>query len=100
MADVHILALKRAEALGGAAFNLGSGRGYSVGEVVEAARKVTGRPIPWPTHRCRPGDPAVLQANRSLALSALDWHPTHQDLDVILSSAWSWHQAHPNGYAR
>ena len=100
MADAHIRALERAESLGGTAFNLGSGRGYSVREVVEVARKITGRPIPATVRPARPGDPAVLQADRTRALAELGWNPERQDLEQILGSAWAWHRAHPDGYRR
>jgi UDP-glucose 4-epimerase len=100
MAQAHIQALRRVEELGATAFNIGSGRGYSVREVVDAARVVTGHPIPAVIKPRRPGDPAVLQADHTRALAELDWHPQRQDISLILASAWAWHRAHPNGYAR
>lgn len=100
MADAHIRAIREAERLGGTAFNIGSGRGYSVREVVEAAREVTGHAIPAKVSPRRPGDPATLTADPSRALAELGWKPGLQDIGLILESAWAWHLANPDGYAR
>ncbi len=79
-------------------FNLGSGRGFSVREVVEVARRVTGHPIPARETARRPGDPAVLVANAQRAVAELGWSPRFADLEAIIRSAWEWHREHPQGY--
>jgi UDP-glucose 4-epimerase len=80
------------------AVNLGTGSGRSVREVVEAARRVTGRPVPTVERPRRPGDPPELVAAVGRAATALGWRASHSSLDEILSSAWHWHQNHPHGY--
>jgi UDP-glucose 4-epimerase len=72
--------------------NLGNGSGFSVKQVIEAARRVTGHPIPVEIKPRRPGDPARLVASSDLAKSTLGWQPKHPNLDDILASAWAWHQ--------
>jgi UDP-glucose 4-epimerase len=96
LADAHILALehllgapKNAEPL---ICNLGNGSGFSVKEVVEAARRVTGHVIPVEIKPRRPGDPARLVAGSAKAQKLLGWKPNHPTLDDILASAWAWHQ--------
>jgi UDP-glucose 4-epimerase len=73
-------------------FNLGNGSGFSVKQVIEAARRVTGHPIPVEIKPRRAGDPARLVASSKQAKADLGWQPKHPDLDDILSSAWAWHQ--------
>ena len=80
------------------AFNLGSGTGFSVREVVETCRQVTGQPIPSIESPRRPGDPAVLVASPRRAMNVLGWAPVRGDLRSIIVSAWAWHERHPNGY--
>jgi UDP-glucose 4-epimerase len=99
LAAAHLLALERTERSSGV-YNLGSGDGYSVREVLEAARRASGHPIPIDMLPRRAGDPAVLVASSALARQELDWQPRYQGLDAIVGSAWRWHQAHPQGYAR
>ena len=100
LADAHVLALKRMLAGGGsAAFNLGSGDGFSVSEMLTAARKVTGLPIPAEIVARREGDPARLVASSALARTELGWAPRRTDVETILADAWRWHKTHPNGYA-
>lgn len=82
------------------AFNLGNGSGYSVKEVIDVARKVTGHPIPAEVAPRRPGDPDRLVASADKAREQLGWTPHHPDLETIIEHAWAWHQAHPQGYAR
>jgi UDP-glucose 4-epimerase len=72
--------------------NLGNGQGFSVKEVVEAARRVTGHPIPVEIKPRRPGDPARLVASSARAQAELGWKPQTSDIDAILASAWVWHQ--------
>lgn len=97
LADAHLLALERTEQ-GSGIYNLGSGDGYSVREVLEAARRATGHPIPVDILPRRAGDPAVLVASAELAKRELNWRPRQQGLDAIVGSAWRWHRRHPNGY--
>ncbi|HEY7194337.1 MAG TPA: UDP-glucose 4-epimerase GalE [Gemmatimonadales bacterium] len=99
IADAHLRALDvRLDGGGPVAFNLGTGTGRSVREVVEAARRVTGRPIPVVEKARRPGDPPKLVAAVTRAQTTLGWHAAHSNLEEILDSAWRWHQAHPHGY--
>ena len=79
-------------------FNLGNGSGYSVKEVIEAARRITGKNIEVVESPRRAGDPARLIADAGRAKSVLGWQPKYPELDAILSSAWAWHQARPDGY--
>jgi UDP-glucose 4-epimerase len=79
-------------------YNLGSGNGYSVREVIETARQVTGHPIPVNELPRRPGDSARLVASSEKIKSELGWKPEHENLKEIISSAWEWHQSHPHGY--
>lgn len=81
-----------------AAYNLGNGQGYSVLEVIEAARRVTGQPIPLERGPRRPGDPAILVASSERARHDLGWEPKHPTLEEIIASAWEWHRRHPHGY--
>lgn len=93
LADAHVRALDYMDAHPGAhAFNLGNGAGFSVREVVEAARRVTANAIPFEQAPRRPGDPAVLVADSTRAKEALGWSPRHADLEAIIGSAWDWHR--------
>ena len=101
---IHILDLARAHAASvtgsfTGAFNLGTGTGHSVRQVIEAARRVTGRPVPVDMRPRRPGDPARLVADYAKAKAALGWTPAHSAIDEIVESAWKWASAHPRGYA-
>jgi len=97
----HLLALDRLRAGGESLLcNLGTGQGFSVLEVIEAARAVTGRPIAVEKGPRRPGDPPRLVANAVRAARALGWSPKHADLRTIIDTAWRWRLAHPHGYAR
>lgn len=99
LAEAHILAvdylLKGGESN---IFNLGNGVGFSVKEVIETARKVTGHPIPAKEVERRAGDPAQLIASSEKAKKVLGWNPKHDSLEEIISSAWNWHKNHPNGF--
>ena len=79
-------------------WNVGIGRGYSVREVVESVRRVTGHPIPLVMGARRAGDPASLFANADAIRRDLGWQPRYTDLDEIIATAWRWHRAHPDGY--
>lgn len=99
LAQAHILAVQYLNNGGESdIFNLGNGVGYSVREVIETARKVTGHPIPATESSRRAGDPARLVASSEKAKSVLGWKPVHDSLEEIISSAWNWHKNHPNGY--
>ena len=80
------------------AFNLGTGRPYSVREVVQAVERVTGRSVPVTPAPRRPGDPAVLFAAAGQATAALGWRPHYTSLEEIVETAWRWHEAHPRGF--
>jgi UDP-glucose 4-epimerase len=98
LVSAHLLAL---EALGGRdrlVYNLGNGSGYSVREVIETAREVTGHLIPAIGSPRRPGDPARLVASPEKIRRELGWDPQHLDLKDIIASAWEWHKSHPKGY--
>jgi UDP-glucose 4-epimerase len=98
LARAHILALDALQERS-AVFNLGcGGEGYTVMDVVECARAVTGRDIPVNFGPRRAGDPAVLIASSKRIKQELNWSPRFQRLEDIVSSAWNWSQAHPNGY--
>jgi UDP-glucose 4-epimerase len=100
LARAHILALKAlGNSGGGRIYNLGcGGDGYSVNQVIEAAREVTGKDIPVRVGPRRAGDPAVLIASSDKIKRELGWNPEFQDLRVIIESAWRWMRRHPNGY--
>lgn len=100
LAQAHILAVQYLQNGGESSiFNLGNGVGYSVREVIETARKVTGDPIPAVETPRRAGDPARLVASSEKAKDVLGWKPVHDSLEEIIASAWNWHQHHPDGYA-
>lgn len=92
LADAHILALNALNSRDKIICNLGNGQGYSVKEVIEAARRVTGHPIPVEIKPRRPGDPARLVASSAKAHTDLGWIPKIPEIDRILLSAWEWHQ--------
>lgn len=99
IAKAHILALKHLENKGyNKVYNLGCGKGYSVNEVIEAAKKITNTQIKTKIHCRRPGDPVVLVADPKLAQRQLGWSPLYSDMENIIDSAWRWQKAHPHGY--
>ena len=98
LASAHLLALDALEHRDRLIYNLGNGQGFSVREVIEVARKVTGRPIPVVESPRRPGDPAILIASAAKIRRELNWRPQFPDLETIVASAWQWHQTHPHGY--
>ena len=101
LAQAHILALNYLSDGGKSdVFNLGNGIGFSVKEVVEEARRVTGHPIPAVAAPRRAGDPARLVVSSDKAKEILGWKPEYADLHEIISTAWNWHKAHPNGYEK
>ena len=92
LAGAHLLALDALETRDRLIFNLGNGQGFSVREVIESARRVTGHPIPAEVHPRRPGDPAVLIASSEKAIRELGWKPKYTQLDEIVRTAWIWHR--------
>jgi UDP-glucose 4-epimerase len=98
LADAHLRALTALEG-GSRTYNLGNGQGYSVREVIETAREVTGHPIPAVVGPRRPGDPAVLVASSERIRGELGWEPRYPGLREIIQSAWDWHRDHPHGFA-
>ncbi len=95
LANAHMLALQCHQS---ACYNLGSGDGYTVRQVIEACRKVTGHPIPAVERPRRPGDPPKLVASSKKISAELGWKPKFTKLHDIVASAWAWHKAHSNGY--
>lgn len=99
LAQAHLLALHREEP-GLRVYNLGSGNGYSVRQVIETAREVTGKPLPTEELPRRPGDQIATVASSQRIRSELGWNPRHEALGDILGSAWRWLERHPQGYGR
>lgn len=97
LARAHILALEALDR-GSRVYNLGNGRGFSVKQVIQTARKITGHPIPAEVGPRRPGDPPVLIASSEKIRRELGWQPEFPDLESIIASAWRWHQKYPDGY--
>jgi UDP-glucose 4-epimerase len=100
LAGAHLLALTALNDRERVIYNLGNGRGFSVREVIDIARRVTGHPIPAIEAPRRTGDAAVLVANSERIRTELMWRPAYPHLEAIMASAWKWHSGHPNGYAR
>jgi UDP-glucose 4-epimerase len=98
LASAHVLAVEALATRDQLIYNLGNGRGFSVREVVEMARKVTGHAIPAQDAARRPGDPAVLVASSDKIRRELGWQPRYPELEQIVASAWEWRRKHPNGY--
>lgn len=98
LGTAHLSALEKLEAGQGLCLNLGTGKGTSVREIVDACRKVTGKEIPEHLTERRPGDPSELVADSSLARSVLEWSPQYMDIEPIIETAWRWHESHPHGY--
>lgn len=100
LADAHILALDKIRADGKSnIYNLGNGNGFSVKEVVDITRKVTGVDIKAELGERRPGDPAILVASSEKAKKELNWKPKYNDLGTIIETAWKWHKENPNGFS-
>ncbi len=99
LADAHILALNKLNAGGHSnIYNLGSGEGFSVKEIVEKVREVTGHKIPQVIGERRAGDPAVLIASSEKIKQELNWQPKYESISKIIETAWNWHKNHPKGY--
>jgi UDP-glucose 4-epimerase len=99
LADAHLLVLEALKEKDRLVYNLGNGKGFSVREVIETVRRVTGHPIAAKESPRRPGDPAVLVASSEKIKKELGWKPRFSSLESIVRSAWEWRKAHPNGYA-
>ncbi len=98
LAEAHLLAVEGLQPGEARAYNLGNGAGFSVREVVEVCRRITGHPIPERVVARRPGDPPVLVADPSRIQRELGWTRRRAELEAIVRSAWDWHRAHPDGY--
>jgi len=92
LCDAHFLALAALEKSDRLIYNIGNGQGFTVRQVIDSVRRVTGRPIPVEEQPRRPGDPAVLVAGSEKIKQELGWAPRYADLDAIIASAWEWHQ--------
>jgi len=99
LAAAHLLVLEALKEKERLIYNLGNGRGFSVREVIDTVRKVTGHAIPAEQSPRRAGDPAVLVASSEKIRNELGWKPKNAELESIVRSAWDWRQAHPHGYA-
>lgn len=98
LASAHVLALEAMDERHAMTYNIGNGQGYSVKQVIEVAREVTGHPIPAEIVERRPGDSAVLVASAERINDELGWTPRYLSLNAIIGAAWTWHQSHPHGY--
>ena len=101
LADAHVLALEYLRKGGDSnIFNLGNGQGFSVKEMIEAAKEATGKDIKVEMGARRAGDPAQLIASSEKARNVLGWNPRYTDVKQVIGTAWNWHQKHPNGYEK
>jgi UDP-glucose-4-epimerase GalE len=98
LADAHLLALEKLEPGSELRYNLGTGRGYSVREVIRTVEDVVGKPVPVKEGPRRAGDPPVLVASSEKVQRELGWRPRYQELRPIVETAWNWHRSHPRGY--
>lgn len=100
LGSAHLAALERLELGKGLCVNLGTGNGFSVRQIIEACRAVTGHDIPAIEGERRPGDPPELVADASLAREKLGWTPKYTHPEQIIATAWAWHSANPSGYQK
>ena len=98
LAEAHLLALEKLGPGAELHYNLGTGRGYSVREVIRTVEEVTGKKVPVKEGPRRPGDPPVLVASSEKIQRELGWRPRYGDLRTIVETAWNWHRSHPRGY--
>src|SRR5262249_53231746 len=98
LGSAHVLALEALDQRDSMLYNLGNGRGYTVRQVIEVARVVTGHAIPAVETARRPGDAPTLVASSEKINDELGWQPKYPDLKTIIASAWAWHKAHPKGF--
>jgi UDP-glucose 4-epimerase len=100
LAEAHLLALEALAPGKALRYNLGTGRGYSVREVIRTAEEVTGKRVPVQEGTRRPGDPPVLVASSERVQRELGWRPRYTELRTIVETAWNWHRSHPRGYRK
>jgi len=100
LVSAHLLALEALEPEAQLIYNVGSGAGYSVRQVIDTARRITGHPLPAEETPRRPGDPPRLVANSDKIRRELGWTPQYPSLEDIIASAWEWHRTHSSGYSR
>ncbi|MCA9921080.1 MAG: UDP-glucose 4-epimerase, partial [Anaerolineales bacterium] len=100
LAEAHILAMRALADGQSRKYNLGNGRGYSIRQVIDTAREVTGHPIPAVVGDRRPGDPDILIAGSETINHDLGWKPIYPDLKRIIETAWNWHVKNPSGYEK
>jgi len=98
LASAHLLAIEATEVGTAEVFNIGTGNGNSVMEIIKACEKVTGQKIPYEVTERRPGDPPRLVAEPTKLKTQLGWEPQYTDIEDTIATAWAWHKAHPNGY--
>jgi UDP-glucose-4-epimerase GalE len=98
LASAHLLALEKLEPGKGLRYNLGTGRGHSVREVIRTVEEVTGKPVPVKEGPRRAGDPPVLVASSEKVQRELGWRPQYAELKPIVETAWNWHRRHPRGF--
>ncbi|MCA9209928.1 MAG: UDP-glucose 4-epimerase, partial [Planctomycetales bacterium] len=98
LGDAHVRALSKLQPGSGLKLNLGTGRGHSVLEVLDACRTVTGHKVPSQVAERRPGDPPELVADSRRAQEMLGWRPRYVEIEAIVETAWKWHSSHPRGY--
>ena len=99
LCSAHLLALKKLQSTQEIVCNLGNGKGYSVREVIETVKKVSGKDFKVIETDRRPGDPAILTANAAKAINDLSWKVRYPELEKIVATAWQWHNKHPKGYS-
>ncbi|OPZ84245.1 MAG: UDP-glucose 4-epimerase [bacterium ADurb.Bin429] len=98
LSEAHVLAMDAIRPGEVRVFNLGNAEGFSVKQVIQTCREVTGHPIPARVTPRRPGDPARLVASSAKAIQELGWRPRYPRLRTIIEHAWNWHKSHPEGY--
>ena len=99
LAAAHILAIQATQRDTREVFNIGTGTGNSVLEVIQAAERVVGKSIPYEVIARRPGDPPALVADPAKLTTRLGWQPRYADINEVVATAWTWHQSHPKGYS-
>ena len=97
LASAHLLAIENTDLSTAEVFNIGTGSGHSVMEIIESCERVTGKKVPWELAPRRPGDPPALVAEPAKLKSELGWEPKYA-IDDTIATAWKWHQSHPDGY--
>jgi len=97
LASAHLLAIENTDASTAEVFNIGTGSGHSVMEIIESCERVTGQQVPWELAPRRPGDPPALVAEPVKLKSQLGWRPKYA-IDETIATAWEWHKSHPHGY--